>query len=112
MDNSNTEIRLSYVLRQVGIYSTIDKKYETYFTPQNRLLFITFINEIVERFHNYFSAIERKKKDNFYFAVDKPVRSAYKTFHTLLKKTITESELKLLDNRYNKLVNRFDRVRY
>jgi hypothetical protein len=111
MDNSNAEIRLSYVLRQIGIYSAIDKKYENNFSAENRLRFITFITEIVERFHNYFSAIERKKRDNFFFAVDKPVRGAYKTFHHLLKKTISESELKSLDNRYNKLVNKYDKVR-
>lgn len=110
MDNSNAEIRLSYVLRQVGIYYAIDKKYEDKFLAQDRLIFVGQINEIVERFEEYFSAIERKKRNNFYFAVDKPVRGAYKQFRKLLMKTITKSKLAELDYRYNRLVKKHDRI--
>lgn len=111
MDNSNVEIRLSYVLRQVGIYSFIDKKFATSFTAEERFKYISYIKEVVSRFNDYFAAIERKKKDNFYFAVEKPVRGAYKAFHKVLSKTIPNTEICTLDNRYNKLVNKFDQIK-
>jgi len=110
MDNSNAEIRLSYVLRQVGIYYSIDQKYASLFTPEERLIFINYLKEIITRFDKYFSAIEKKKKDNFFFAIEKPVRGAYKTFHKLLLKVFPKSEIEFLDSRYNKLVNKYDRI--
>lgn len=110
MDNSNAEIRLAYVLRQVGIYYFIDQKYSSIFSAEQRLTFHDYIKEIMIRFENYFSAIEKKKKDNFFFSVEKPVRKAYKTFHKLLLNMIPFSELQILDRRYNKLVNKFDRI--
>lgn len=110
MDNSNAEIRLSYVLRQVGIYYNIDQKYSSSFTAEQRLAFHNYLKEIITRFETYFSAIEKKKKDNFFFAIEKPVRGAYKTFHKLLLKLFPINELQALDLRYNKLVNKYDRI--
>ena len=110
MDNSNAEIRLSYVLRQVGIYYNIDQKYCSSFTAEQRLAFHNYLKEIITRFETYFSAIEKKKKDNFFFAIEKPVRGAYKTFHKLLLKLFPINELQALDLRYNKLVNKYDRI--
>lgn len=110
MDNSNAEIRLSYVLRQVGIYYNIDQKYSSSFTAEQRLMFHHYLKEIIIRFEAYFSAIEKKKKDNFFFAIEKPVRGAYKTFHKLLLKLFPPNELQTLDLRYNKLVNKYDRI--
>ena len=110
MDNSNAEVRLSYVLRQVGIYYNINEKYSSAFTAEQRLTFHNYLKEIITRFERYFEAIEKKKKENFFFAVEKPVRGAYRTFHKLLLKTIPQSELQMLDSRYNKLVNRYDRI--
>lgn len=110
MDNSNAEIRLSYVLRQVGIYYNIDQKYSSSFTAEQRLIFYRYIKEIINRFEIYFSAIEKKKKDNFFFAIEKPVRGTYKTFHKLLLKLFPSDEVQALDLRYNKLVNKYDRI--
>lgn len=110
MDNSNAEIRLSYVLRQVGIYYNIDHKYSSAFTAEQRLAFQSYIKEIITRFEKYFSAIEKKKQDNFFFAIERPVRGAYKTFHKLLIKLCPINELQALDLRYNKLVNKYDRI--
>lgn len=110
MDNSNAEVRLSYVLRQVGIYNYIDVKYSSSFTAEQRLTFLNYLKEIVTRFETYFTAIEKKKKDNFFFAIEKPVRGAYKAFHKLLLKLFPINELKMLDSRYNKLVNKYDRI--
>lgn len=110
MDNSNAEVRLSYVLRQVGIYYNIDQKYSSAFTAEQRLTFHKYLKEIVTRFETYFTAIEKKKRDNFFFAIDKPVRGAYKTFHKLLLKLFPITELQTLDLRYNKLVNKYDRI--
>lgn len=111
MDNSNAEVRLSYVLRQVGVYYDIEKRYKDLFTSEERLRYIEEIKEIVERFKVYFRAIERKKGENFYFAIDKPVRGAYKKFRQILVSCIPESDLKSLDDEYNKLVKKTDRVR-
>lgn len=110
MNNSNAEVRLSYVLRQVGIYYNIDLKYSSSFTAEQRLTFYNYLKEIITRFETYFSAIEKKKTDNFFFAIEKPVRGAYKTFHKLLLKLFPMHELQTLDLRYNKLVNKYDRI--
>ena len=50
------------------------------------------------------------KKDNFFFAIEKPVRGTYKTFHKLLLKLFPSDEVQALDLRYNKLVNKYDRI--
>lgn len=110
MDNSNAEVRLSYVLRQVGIYYDIDQKYASLFTVEQRMTFKTYLREIIGRFEIYFAAIEKKKQDNFFFAVEKTVRGAYKNFHKLLLNLFSVSEIQVLDVRYNKLVNKFDRI--
>lgn len=110
MDNSNAEIRLSYVIRQVGIYYNIDHKYSSSFMAEQRLAFQSYIKEIITRFEKHFSAIEKKKRDNFFFAIERPVRGAYKTFHKLLIKLCPINELQALDLRYNKLVNKYDRI--
>ena len=65
--NMITILLLSYVLRQVGIYYSIDQKYASLFTPEERLIFINYLKEIITRFDKYFSAIEKKKKDNLLY---------------------------------------------
>ena len=108
MNNSNAEIRLSYVLRQVGIYYNIDQKYSSSFTAEQWLAFHNNLKEIFIRFETYFSAIE--KKIIFFFAIEKSFRGAYITFHKLLLKLFPINELQALDLRYNKLVNKYDRI--
>ena len=110
MNNSNAEVRLSYVLRQVGIYYEVSKRFDNQFSAENRLEFVQYIKDVIKKYEEYFSAIERKKNDTFFFAVDKSVRPAYKNFRKLLLEVIPRSELLELDLRYNKLVNRNDRV--
>lgn len=111
MDNSNAETRLSYVLRQVGIYHKINQKYFDSFTATQRIDFIEYLKEIVIRFEKYFAAIERKREEYFYFAVDNSVRESYRLFRVLLMKTLPPSEVRLLDQKYNRLVKKQDRVR-
>lgn len=111
MDNSNAEIRLSYVLRQVGVYNMINIKYRNYFNTNERLEFIEDAKEVIEKFEEYFTAIEKKKKDNFYFAIEKSVRKPYKEFRKLLVEILSNEEIKALDLRYNRLVSNGYRVK-
>lgn len=111
MDNSNAEIRLAYVLRQVGWYKRINECFKKDFTIEQYMKFVEFIKEIVCRFEEYFSAIEKKKTDVFYFAIDKSVRKPYKDFRVLLLQILPPNEVEILDKRFNKLVNYNDRVR-
>lgn len=111
MDNSNAEIRLSYVLRQVGIYNKIDQEFADDFSIAERLEFIECIKEINGKFEDYFAVIAKKKKDIFYFSVDKSVKKSYKQYRKLLFKLVSDSKRKELDNKYNKLVKRQDRVK-
>lgn len=110
MDNSNAEIRLSYVLRQVNIYFDIDHKYSPSFTIQQKIEFHDCIKEIITRFESYFSVIEKKKRDNFFFAIEKSVRDSYKGFHKLLEKRVSFEVVQQLDLQYNKLVSKEDRI--
>lgn len=84
MDSSNAEIKLSYVLRQVGIYKEINKKYKEDFAVDERLKFIGDVKEVIAKFNEYFAAVEKKKKQTFYFAAEKSVRKPYKNFRKLL----------------------------
>lgn len=111
MDSSNAEIRLSYVLRQVGIYSRINKEYKESFTPSERFEFNKDVKEVVFKFEEYFSAVEKKKSVNFYFAVDKSVRKPFKEFRTLLFDILPIQEIDCLDKRYNRLVSKNDKVK-
>lgn len=111
MDNSNAEIRLSYVLRQVGIYNKIDQEFADDFSIAERQEFIECIKEINGKFEDYFAVIAKKKKDIFYFSVDKSVKTSYKQYRKLLFKLVSDSKRKELDNKYNKLVKRQDRVK-
>lgn len=111
MDNSNAEIRLAYVLRQVGIYKQISDSFKVDFTLEQNLEFNKTIKEIYNKFEDYFSAIEKKKNDIFYFAIDKSVRKPYKDIRTLFLKVLPDREVEELDKRYNKLVNYKDRVK-
>mgnify|MGYP004463585255 CR=1 FL=1 len=111
MDSSNAETRLSYVLRQVGIYSKINKKYKSEFTAEDRIKFIEDVKEVVKKFEEYFTAVEKKKKENFYFAIEKSVRKPYKNFRELLFDIISAEEIRELDRRYNHLVSKNYRVR-
>lgn len=111
MDNSNAEIRLAYVLRQVGIYKQVNELFKSDFEATEYLEFIEFIKEIVGRFNEYFEAIERKKSEIFYFAIDKSVRKPYKEFRKLLLQVLPDSEVEELDKKFNKLVKYKDRVR-
>lgn len=111
MDSSNAEMRLSYVLRQVGIYSRVDEKFKHAFTAEERLEFVDDIKEVIGKFEEYFSAIEKKKAITFYFAVDKSVRTPYKKFRRLLFDMIPVEDIKELDKRYNHLVSKQSRVK-
>lgn len=113
MDNSNAETRLSYVLRQASSYYYVDQKFSNSFSADTRLKFIKCLNEVILKFEKYFNAIERKKKDsrnNFFFAIDKPVRESYKYFRKILLDTIPIDEVIILDKQYNNLVNKTDKV--
>ena len=111
MDNSNSEIRLSYVLRQVGIYSEIDEKFREEFSVEERQEFIKYVNEIYIKFEVYFSAIEKKRKEFFYFSIDRSVRKPYKQYRQLLFTVVSKRQRKELDNKYNSLVKYQDRVK-
>lgn len=41
---------------------------------------------------------------------EKPFKGAYKTLHKLLLKLFPINELQALDLRYNKLINKYDRI--
>lgn len=111
MDNSNAEIRLSYVLRQVGIYNKINDNYKNDFSVKQRMEFIDDVKEVVKKFDEYFTAIEKKKREHFYFAVEKSVRKPYQEFRKLLFEIIPSEEIERLDSRYNRLVSREYKVR-
>lgn len=111
MDSSNAEIRLSYVLRQVGIYDKINNKYKADFGAKDRLEFIEDIKEVIKKFEEYFFAVEKQKKIKFYFAIEKSVRKPYQDFRKLLFETIPREDIIELDNRYNHLVSKNYRVK-
>lgn len=111
MDSSNAEIRLSYVLRQVGVYGRINKKYKENLSASNRVEFIENVKEVVLKFEEYFLAVEKKKKINFYFAIDKSVRNPFKEFRELLFDVFPIDEIVKLDRRYNRLVSKIDKVK-
>ena len=111
MDSSNAEIRLSYVLRQVGIYNKINNRYKDEFSAKDRMKFIDFVKEVVRKFEEYFGAVEKKKKISFYFAIEKSVRKPYKEFRKLLFEIIPLEEIVILDKRYNHLVAKNDRIK-
>ena len=110
MDSSNAEIKLSYVLRQVGIYKEINKKYKEDFAVDERLKFIGDVKEVIAKFNEYFAAVEKKKKQTFYFAAEKSVRKPYKNFRKLLFDIIPIEDIIELDKRYNHLVAKNYRV--
>ncbi|MCR4611168.1 MAG: SIR2 family protein [Lachnospiraceae bacterium] len=111
MDSSNAEIRLSYVLRQVGIYGKINQQFQDDFGANKRMEFIADVKEVISKFEEYFSAVEKKKKQTFYFAVEKSVRKPFKRFRDLLFDVIPLEDIVDLDKRYNHLVSKNDRVR-
>ena len=115
MNNSNAEIRLKFVLRQVGVYYEICKKYAEEFSNKQQKHFIKYIKEVIEKFRQYFNSIAdgKKHKNQFFFAVEKSVRNSYKEFRKLFEIfqfTICK-DIKILDNQYNQLVSRKDNVR-
>ncbi len=96
MDNSNSNTRLAYVLRHVGVYRRIYEKYGEQFSAEQTLRFWECVDEVNRKFESYFRALQHEPRNGANSA-DKRARKSYLFYRNLLE---GNDELKTLNELY------------
>ena len=96
--NSGTGTRISYVLRQVGLYEQYFNTYKALFNDDERNSFLLTATEMIDQFSSYF-----KLKELFSIPFD--IVSAYLKFRTIFQGTPYQLLLIKTDREYNSKIN-------
>ena len=97
MDNSNANVRLAYVLRQVGAYRRIYEKFGDTFNAEQTFRFWNCIDEVNRKFELYFRILQNNQSR---MSADTNAMKAYLSYRKLLE---DGDDLKLLNELYRQI---------
>lgn len=105
VNNKDNRTKLSYVLKQVGLYYEYYQEFYESFEYDERIKFIVCLEEIKDKFIEYFNSINNNGK------IEYPVKVAYKEYRQIFISLELYEKLLDIDLLYNSKLKEGDRMK-
>jgi|GEM_PF-1877968 len=105
VNSNNNQTKLSYVLKQIGLYNQYYQEFYEYFNPGERYNFVECLKDVKDKFREYFNSIDMNGK------IEYSVKVAYTEYRKILINLELYSELLDIDLLYNSKLRKGDRMR-